>query len=35
MRLNPSAGVGLLLQAGEGCQLTSATGAVILTVEAD
>src|ERR1700686_5074317 len=33
MRLNPSAGMGLLLQEGEGCQLASATGAVILTIE--
>jgi hypothetical protein len=35
MRLNPSAGMGLLLQAGESSQLTSATGAVLLIVEAD
>jgi len=35
MRLNPSAGMGLFMQAGEGCQLASATGAVILTIEAD
>jgi hypothetical protein len=34
MRLNPLAGMGLLLQQGEG-QLASATGAVILTIEAD
>jgi hypothetical protein len=33
--LNPSAGVGILLQEGEGCQLASATGAVVLTIEAD
>jgi hypothetical protein len=35
MRLNPLAGMGLLLQKGEGCQLVSAAGAVILTIEAD
>jgi len=35
MRLNPWAGMRLLLQAGEGCQLASATGAVILAIEAD
>jgi hypothetical protein len=35
LRLNPSSGVGLLLQEGERCQLASATGAVILTIEAD
>ena len=34
MHLNPLAGMGLLLQEGEGCQLASATGAVILTIEA-
>ncbi len=33
--LKPSSGVGVLLQEGEGCQLTSATGAVVLTIEAD
>jgi hypothetical protein len=35
VRLNPAAGVGLLLQEGEGCQLASTTGAVILTIEAE
>ena len=35
MRLNPMAGMGLLLEAGEGCQLASTTGAVVLTIEAD
>jgi hypothetical protein len=35
MRLNPLAGMGLLLQEGEGCKLASATGAVILTIAAD
>jgi hypothetical protein len=35
MRLNPMAGMGLLLQKGEGCQLASRTGAVILTIDAD
>jgi hypothetical protein len=35
MRLSPLAGMGLLLQAGDGCQLASRTGAVILTIEAD
>jgi hypothetical protein len=35
MRLNPSAGMGLLLKAGEGCQLASATGAVLLTIKVD
>jgi hypothetical protein len=33
--LNPSAGVGILLQEGEGCQLASPTGAVMLIIEAD
>jgi len=32
--LEPSAGVGLLLGASEGCQLSTATGAVLLTIEA-
>jgi len=35
MRLNPSAGMGLLLEEGEGCRLASATGAVVLVLEAD
>jgi hypothetical protein len=34
-RLTPSEEMGLLLQVGEGCQLESATDAVILTVEVD
>lgn len=35
MHLNSLAGTGLLLQKGEGCQLASASGAVILTIEAE
>jgi hypothetical protein len=35
MRLNPMAGMGLLLQKGERCQLASRTGAVIMTIEAE
>jgi hypothetical protein len=35
VRPNPMAGMGLLLQAREGCQLASTTGAVILAIEAD
>jgi hypothetical protein len=34
LRLEPSAGVGILLKAGESCQLRSTTGAVVITVEA-
>jgi hypothetical protein len=34
LRLEPSAGIGVLLQEGESCQLESTTGAVIMTVEA-
>ena len=33
LRLEPSAGVGVLLKEGESCQLVSTTGAVIITVE--
>jgi hypothetical protein len=35
LRLEPSAGVGVLLKEGESCQLESATGAVIITLEGD
>ena len=35
MRLIPSAGMGLLLQERESCQLSSATGGVLITIEAD
>jgi len=33
LRLEPSAGVGVLLKEGESCQLESTTGAVIITLE--
>jgi hypothetical protein len=33
LRLEPSAGVGVLLKEGESCQLKSTTGAVIITLE--
>jgi hypothetical protein len=33
LRLEPSAGVGVLLKEGESCQLQSTTEAVIITVE--
>jgi len=32
--LEPSAGVGLLLEVGEGCQLSTTCGAVVLAIEA-
>jgi hypothetical protein len=35
MRLEPSAGVGLLMQPGDRCLLESATGAIMITIEAD
>jgi hypothetical protein len=34
LRLEPSAGVGILLKAGESCQLESMTGAVLIMIEA-
>jgi hypothetical protein len=33
IRLEPSAGIGILLKEGESCQLDSTTGAVIITLE--
>lgn len=33
LRLEPSAGIGILLKEGESCQLESTTGAVIITLE--
>jgi hypothetical protein len=35
LRLEPSAGVGVLLKQGESCRLESTTGAVIITLEGD
>jgi hypothetical protein len=34
VRLEPSAGVGILMAAGERCQISSSTGAILLNLEA-